>query len=67
MARMESRVLINTGLKGLGAVAVIQVANNFAATLMANQILSFGFYGITLGAVLAAGIGIYAVDQLLLK
>lgn len=67
MAKANTQMLVNYGLRGLGAVAVIQVANNYAATLMANKILSFGFYGITLGAVLAAGIGIYAVDQLLLK
>lgn len=67
MAKMQTQQLVNHGLRGLGAVAAIQLANNFGATLMANQILSFGFYGITLGAVLAAGLGIFAVDSLILK
>ena len=52
---------------GVGAIGAIELVNRFAPTIMANQILSWGFIGITLGAVLAAGIGIYAVDSLLLK
>ncbi len=67
MAKEGTQMLVNYGAKGLGAVGVIQLANNMAPTIMANQFLSWGFYGITLGAILAASIGIYAVDQLLLK
>ncbi len=66
MAR-EQQMLINLGAKGLGAVGAIQIINKVAPTIMANQFLSYGFYGITIGAILAAGIGIYAVEQLLLK
>ena len=67
MAKAGTQMLVNYGAKGLGAVGAIQIINKVAPTIMANQFLSYGFYGITIGAILAAGIGIYAVEQLLLK
>jgi len=67
MAKADTQVWVNAGARGLGAVGLMQVANNMAPTIMANQFLSYGFYGITLGAIVAAGLGIYVVDQFLLK
>lgn len=68
MARIQgTQILVNYGARGLGAVGAIQLINNFAPQIMANQWLSYGLYGITIGAILAAGLGIYAVDSLILK
>lgn len=64
---IDTQMLINYGARGAGAIVLVQVANNFMPTIMANQWLSYGIYGITVGAVLATSVGILVVDQLLLK
>ena len=67
MAKANTQMLVNYGAKGLGAVAVVQLANNLVPQIMANQFLAYAVYGISVGAVLATGVGIWAVDQLVLK
>ena len=64
---IDTQMLINYGARGAGAIGLVQIANNFMSTVMANQWLSYGFYGITIGAILAASVGILVVDQLLLQ
>lgn len=64
---IDTQMLINYGARGAGAIGLVQIANNFMPTIMANQWLSYGIYGITLGAILAASVGILITDQLLLK
>lgn len=67
MNNMGTQDLLNYAAKGAGAVVVMQVAVNFIPQIMANQFMAWEFYGITVGGVLAASIGVLAVEQLLSK
>ena len=67
MAKANMQMFINIGIKGVGALAVVEIANKFAPAIMANPILAFSFGGVSLGMVVAAGVGIFAAESLLLK
>lgn len=62
---MNQKDLIRYAVLGLGAVAAGVVASKFGGALLSNKVMAFGFAGITLGAVVVAGVGVLAADQLI--
>lgn len=64
---MDIQAYLMYGVKGIAALAAVQLANKLGATIMASQYLSYGFYGVTVGSVVAAGLGLFLVDQVMDK
>lgn len=67
MAGLDMQVFIRYGALGASALAAVQLVNNLMPTLLANQVLGYAVAGVSVGGVIAAGLGTYIVDQMLLK
>jgi hypothetical protein len=62
---MNSKDYIRYAVLGLGAVVVQMVAVKYGGSLMNNAILGYSVMGVTVGGLLAAGVGVLAADQIM--
>lgn len=62
---MNQKDLIRYAVLGLGAVVGQAVLMKFGGSLMSNAIMSYSLMGVTVGGLLAAGVGVLAADQLM--